>query len=323
MAKSKLKTGMIVKGPSVEIGGMGKLNPTNRKFMVRIYSDGIAFYKGSGKGGPIAKYPEHVVDTWLDQKNMTIVGRKENSLWGAAGMWESKGMNEGYKIHYPSLKNLTKLQYTDPRTSTDGRTVCAEKAGNFRHGDANIGGHYIVYEDSNMPNTYIGIHVSSDINEDTGESQISVVAMDSSKSAVMGRVKYRMRQSKIAEGDSNTPLTGDDMRLVKDFSKQIGMTFENVAKDRKLVNKVLPKLQEKNMQAATEIWAIHEGWERTKTDGIQMEAGRKPSKEAKQAWMKKYEELATAKNSKLKGNVDWDTATHLFNIGKTPEQATK
>jgi len=117
-------------------------------------------------------------------------------------------VNEGYKLHYPSLKKMVQLQYTDPRIATEGKNILVTKEGNFRKGDENISGHYIVYEDKGMPGTYIGVHISSDMNEDTGEpSAINVVALDTNRSTVTNRMTYRMRQSKIVEAEVVEEIT--------------------------------------------------------------------------------------------------------------------
>ncbi len=106
-----------------------------------------------------------------------------------------------YRIHYPSLKKLSELNYCDPRSDTTGKRIFVEKEGNFRKGESNIGGHYVIYEDEGFPGSYIGVHISSEINEDSGEPSVNVVAIDPSRSAVLNRVAYRMRQSKIAENE--------------------------------------------------------------------------------------------------------------------------
>lgn len=110
-------------------------------------------------------------------------------------------MNESYKIHYPSLSKLSSLQYTDPRVNTEGKRICAEKEGNFKKGDSNIHGHYVVYEDEGMPGSYIGVHIGSEINEDSGEAPINVVAIDTNRRAVVNRVAYRLRASQVAESE--------------------------------------------------------------------------------------------------------------------------
>lgn len=46
-------------------------------------------------------------------------------------------------------------------------------------------------------------------------------------------------------------------------------------------------------------------------------------KNKKQEWMTKFEKLAVESGKYKSGKVDWDTATFLFNQGKTPEEATK
>ena len=111
-------------------------------------------------------------------------------------------IKEGYKLHYPSLKKLTQLNYQDPRTCPEGKTIHVEKEGNFRNAGTDTHGHYIVYEDSGMPGSYIGIHVGSEISEDSGEAPIHVVAIDPSRKTVANRVSYRMRQSRPMDIES-------------------------------------------------------------------------------------------------------------------------
>lgn len=122
-------------------------------------------------------------------------------------------MNESYKVHYPSLKNLTQLQYTDPRVNTEGRTIHAEREGNFCRGDESIHGHYVVYEDKKMPGTYIGVHIGSELSEDGGDAPINVVAMDKSRSAVVNRVSYRARRGKVSEGEEQVVEETDVEKL--------------------------------------------------------------------------------------------------------------
>lgn len=43
----------------------------------------------------------------------------------------------------------------------------------------------------------------------------------------------------------------------------------------------------------------------------------------KAAWMKKYQEELSKRKDHKAGKVDWDTATFLFNSGKTPEEAAQ
>jgi hypothetical protein len=127
-----------------------------------------------------------------------------------------KGIDEGYKMHYPSLKKLTQLQYTDPRVATEGRKVHAERAGNFTKGDTSIAGHYVVYEDTGFPGTYIGVHIGSELSEDGGDAPINVVAMDTSRAAVVNRVAYRARRSTVAENEILDEGFSDVVKKVKD-----------------------------------------------------------------------------------------------------------
>lgn len=124
-----------------------------------------------------------------------------------------------YRIHYPSLKKLSELSYVDPRVNTEGKRIFAEKEGNFRLGESNIHGHYVVYEDMEFPGSYIGVHIGSDLSEDTGEAPIHVVAIDPSRSAVLNRVAYRARASKIAESD-------DGLNESLNLAERMGMLTE-------------------------------------------------------------------------------------------------
>lgn len=123
---------------------------------------------------------------------------------------ELVAIEESYKVHYPSLKKMTQLQYTDPRVNTEGKTIHVTKEGNFRKGDSNCQGTYIVYEDAGMPGSYIGVHIGNDINEESGEAPVSVVAIDTNRAAVVNRVAYRMRKS-VQEGTTMTESENQKM----------------------------------------------------------------------------------------------------------------
>lgn len=124
-----------------------------------------------------------------------------------------------YRIHYPSLKKLANLQYTDPRINTEGKKIYVEKEGTFKKGDSTINGHYVVYEDAEFPGSYIGVHIGSELSEDSGEAPINVVAIDPSRSAVVNRVAYRARASKITEHD-------DGIYESTRFAERMGMLTE-------------------------------------------------------------------------------------------------
>jgi hypothetical protein len=47
------------------------------------------------------------------------------------------------------------------------------------------------------------------------------------------------------------------------------------------------------------------------------------SDKKKQGWMAKMEKIANKRSDIKPGKIDWDTATHLFNTGKSPEDAAK
>ena len=143
-------------------------------------------------------------------------------------------VNESFKAHYPSLKRITQLHYTDPRLSKDLKNnIKLERDGNFKKGKKLLKGAYLVYEDAGF---YVGVHVSSELNEEDGKPYISVVALDKSYRTVKERVAYRMRRgknlaetvkegvekndtvpfSKLKVGDKfRYPDEGDDIVLVK------------------------------------------------------------------------------------------------------------
>ena len=106
--------------------------------------------------------------------------------------------DESFNIHYPSLKKLVDLQYDDPRTK-DSCTIVAEKCGKLRKENGEvIEGSYIMYEDSEMKGKFIAVHVSDAINEESGESEVNVIAIGNKKS-VRERMGYRIRRNKNLE----------------------------------------------------------------------------------------------------------------------------
>jgi hypothetical protein len=57
------------------------------------------------------------------------------------------------------------------------------------------------------------------------------------------------------------------------------------------------------------------------TLALLQEASNKPSK--KQKWMLDYEKALSTRKDYQPGRVCWDSATHAFNSGKTPQDAAK
>jgi hypothetical protein len=108
---------------------------------------------------------------------------------------------EEFKVHYPSLKSLASIQYTDPRVETEGRKIRVEREGQLFMDNQVYNGHYIVYNDAKLPGKSIAVHVSSDINEETGDAPIHVLAIDKNRANVVNRMKYRMRTSNKAIGE--------------------------------------------------------------------------------------------------------------------------
>ena len=118
-----------------------------------------------------------------------------------------KKLNE-FKASYPSLKKIFSMSYTDPRVETEGKKICSEKSGDYSHGEKLYKGHYIVYNDAELPGKFIGIHVSNEINEETGDPIINVIAIDKNKNSVVRRMNYRMKKS--YNGDKQVLVDEDE-----------------------------------------------------------------------------------------------------------------
>lgn len=101
-----------------------------------------------------------------------------------------------FKIRYPSLKGLASIQYEDPRANSEGKKIFAEKEAPFCAGDTVHNGHYIMYSDARLPGKYIAVHISEDLNEETGEPHIHAVAIDPDRRKVANRMNYRIRTSR-------------------------------------------------------------------------------------------------------------------------------
>ncbi len=146
-----------------------------------------------------------------------------------------KLMGESMNVHYPALKKLVNLQYTDPRTK-DGCSIVAEKCGKFKvkkESEA-IDGSYIMYEDSEMKGKYIAVHVSDAINEESGEATINVIAIGN-KQSVRERMGYRMRRNKnVNERNDSKAISSlfDD----KQWKKMIGFSTMPKEKQKELMD---------------------------------------------------------------------------------------
>lgn len=103
-----------------------------------------------------------------------------------------------FKIRYPSLRGLASIQYEDPRASKEGKKIFAEKEGQLFADGQVYNGHYVMYNDSKLPGKYIAVHVSSDVNEETGTNHIHAIAIDPNMSRVASRINYRIRASRAA-----------------------------------------------------------------------------------------------------------------------------
>ena len=152
--------------------------------------------EGAPSGGYSLKVPKqsnadkyHLGDiAWIPQSIIDPVPPFKGNL---------KGLEESFNVHYPQLKKLVNMEYGDPRQK-DGCSIVAEKCGKMKKEGRIIEGSYIMYEDSEMKGKYIAVHVSDAINEESGEPEVSVIAIGSKKS-VRERMGYRMRKNKNLE----------------------------------------------------------------------------------------------------------------------------
>lgn len=140
-------------------------------------------------------------------------------------------VKESY-THYPSLKKLVNVHYTDPRNESEGDKykIHAEVNGPIVKDGKGIPGTYVMYEDEAYPGNYIAVHVAKKLNED-GESNVTVVAMDKSRALVRDRMAYRRRRSQsISEQmlvDGGKEILGEskkefvDPKKIKTLSKQL------------------------------------------------------------------------------------------------------
>jgi len=100
------------------------------------------------------------------------------------------------RIHYPKLKQLAKMSYTDPRIDSDGKKIFMEKEGQFNADGILYKGNYMVYNDVKMPGMFIAIHVSDGEAQDGGPSAVHIIAIDKDSQVVRNRMNYRMKLCK-------------------------------------------------------------------------------------------------------------------------------
>ena len=110
-------------------------------------------------------------------------------------------IEEGFKAHFPHLKDLVELSFVDPRNDEE-KTICFERYGRYYNLGKIYNGSYIVYNDHKIPKKFIGVFVAERLDEDqTGENPVKVVSLDGSKVKTTNRLLYRMRisEKKISE----------------------------------------------------------------------------------------------------------------------------
>lgn len=104
-------------------------------------------------------------------------------------------INEGFKVTYPSLKKFINVNFTDPRVYAEGKKIYFEMEGSILDEGKLIDGHYVMYEDLEMPRKYIAVFVDKKVNEDTGEISVYPVGIDTNKHKTINKIRYRQRVS--------------------------------------------------------------------------------------------------------------------------------
>jgi hypothetical protein len=192
MSKTKLRDGMIVKG--VGLSGKGiKAGQTYTLKSAGKFQGENTFNLMKGKQA-VHRNTESQIKGWIE----SVKSGDKNGL---------EVVKESY-THYPSLKKLVNVHFTDPRTDEGDYKVHAEIDGPIynREADEVVNGTYVMYEDGEYPGNYIAVHVSKNMNEKKGDKKVCVVAMDKSKNLVKDRMMYRRRtsnsvaESKLVEG---------------------------------------------------------------------------------------------------------------------------
>ena len=134
---------------------------------------------------------------WFNTKRITKAGKLHGQDLKAlkARIKRRNNMTENFKVNSPTLSKLANMEYSDPREK-DGCRIAAEKTGKYVKEGNVSDGNYIMYQDNDLPGKFIAVHVSDDINEDTGSANVNVVAIGTSKKNVLERMAYRMRRAK-------------------------------------------------------------------------------------------------------------------------------
>ena len=141
----------------------------------------------------------------------TAVDGKKGEYTVKGTLKESEELDESFNVHYPALKKLVNLQYKDPRTQ-DGCKIVAEKCGKIKKENGEVAnGSFIMYEDSELKGKYIAVHVTEEINEESGESDVTVIAIGN-KQKVRERMGYRIRRNKNLEESKTLEL---NKKLIK------------------------------------------------------------------------------------------------------------
>ena len=179
----------------------------------RVLSFDVHGYRGDDLEKELKKYGIKLLDGPDENDEFVVSGSRQNiNKWWAKTVsffghekWKKVDDEDPFKsgdiikenyTHYPSLKKLVNVNYADPRVDSEENKfkIHAEVDGPFVKGDKTIDGTYVMYEDEAYPGNYVAVHVSSGVNEETGDPEVSVVAMDKNKHLVRDRMAYRKRK---------------------------------------------------------------------------------------------------------------------------------
>lgn len=173
----------------------------------RVLSFDVHGYRGDDLEKELKKYGIKLLDGPDENDEFVVYGSRTNiNKW-----WRKTDDEDPFKsgdiikenyTHFPSLKKLVNVSYTDPRAEGGNYKIHAEVDGACVVDGKAIDGTYIMYEDDAYPGNYIAVHVANEVNEESDEPMINVVAMDKNKKLVRDRMAYRRRKSKAAVNEA-------------------------------------------------------------------------------------------------------------------------
>ena len=103
-------------------------------------------------------------------------------------------ISETLRITGAHVGEVGGLQLVDPRTDESAK-IYFERKGSFVANERVYTGSYIVYNTPTMQKSYAGVFVAENLDEDSDQQQVNLIAIDPSRKAVVNRTRYRARVS--------------------------------------------------------------------------------------------------------------------------------